>query len=254
MVNPPISLPTEERILLYLSDFGRLDDVYEAPPDLTQKEIALEVRIQRKHISRYLKKLIGKDQVEEKVCHVQGAKQRMKCYCLSWAGIKRAKEIRKFLGSKKVKVFMDGSIKEMQVSEIDGATSVHLTLSDILGEAMQAEEHLDMVHLEQIEERKRRLLDDRTRKSEVYRSALAVAWRSGVLTPSEKQLIEALRLHLGVTDEEHKSIEEAIINNIEHVRREHRELLDEIRFFIGGEPTEKEKKIIRMMKRKFDLE
>ena len=85
MVTKLLSLHTEERILLYLSNFGDLDDVFEAPSDVTQKEIAVNVRVQRKHIYRYLKKLIEEEQMVETVCHVQGAKQRMKCYSFFYA-------------------------------------------------------------------------------------------------------------------------------------------------------------------------
>lgn len=67
-----------------------------------------------------------------------------------------------------------------------------------------------------------------TRKAEVYRNALVVAWRSGVLTSSEKHLIDALKEHLGVTDKEHNSMEEKIINNIDPIRRLHLGLYEEI--------------------------
>jgi hypothetical protein len=254
MAKALLSIPTEERILLYLSDFPNLESVYEAPPDITQKEIALSVRVQRKHISRYLKKLASEGMVEEKTCHVQGAKQRMKCYYLSWRGMTRAKEIRKYVGNRRVRVRIDGKEKEMLVSEIDGATSVHLTLSDIVGEAQDSKDHLDMTHLEQIEERKRRLLDERTHKAEVYRNALAVAWRSGVLTPSEKQLIESLKTHLGITDEEHKSMEEQVINNIEPIRKEHRELLEDMLYLVEKNPTEREAQLIQMLRERFNLD
>ena len=123
MVSSLLSLPTEERILLYLSDFGDLDGVFEAPSDVTQREIAVNVRVQRKHISRYLKKLVEEGLANEKVCHVLGAKQRMKCYSLSWSGRKRAEDIRKHVGGKRVKVLVGKELKEMDVSEIDGATS-----------------------------------------------------------------------------------------------------------------------------------
>lgn len=254
MVSKLLSLHTEERILLYLSNFGDLDDVFEAPSDVTQKEIAVNVRVQRKHISRYLKKLMEEEQVVETVCHVQGAKQRMKCYSLSWSGRKRAKEIRKHVGGKRVKVLVGKELEEMAVSEIDGATSVHLTLSDIVGEAMEAGDHLEMDKLEQIEERKRREMDQKTRKAEVYRNALIVAWRSGVLTSSEKHLIDALKEHLGVTDKEHNSMEEKIINNMDPIRRLHLGMYDDIQALIGDEPNKKEENILAMIRDRFGVE
>ncbi len=254
MASSLLSLSTEERTLLYLSDFKDLDDVYEAPPDVTQKEIAMGVRVQRKHISRYLKKLIGEGLVDEKVCHVQGAKQRMRCYALSWKGMRKAKDIRKYVGSKKVSVLIDGESKAMQVSGIDGATSVHLTLSDIVGEAIDRKGNLNMEHLEQIEDRKRRVVDERMHRDEVYRRALAVAWRSGVLTSSEKHLIDSLKEHLSISDEAHDSMEEKIIKEMDPLRKEMLELYEDIRRTIGKKPTPREERVLDLLKDRFNIE
>lgn len=248
-----ISLPAEERILLYLSDFKNMDDAYEVPADLTQQEIAMKVNVQRKHISRYLNNLINDGFVEKKISHVHGAKQRMGCYYLSLAGRKKAEGIRKYVGSQHVKVLIEGESKDMLVSEIDGATSVHLTLSDIVGEALVTEGCLDMTKLAHIEENKRRAIDERTRKADVYRQALVTAWRSGVLTPSEKQLIDALRLHLGVTDEEHESMEKQVMAGMDSLRREHQEAYDEISILIKDGKTEREEKILALLKERFGL-
>lgn len=254
MATSLLSLPTEERILLYLSDFGNLDEAYEAPSDVTQKEIAEGVRVQRKHISRYLHNLIEDGLVEEKKCHVRDKKQRMKCYALSWAGTKRAKEIREFVGNKTVGVLTDGKRKDMLVSEIDGATSVHLTLSDIVGEAIDSKGNLDMEQLEQIEDRKRRVVDERMRRDEVYRRALAAAWRSGVLTSSEKHLIDSLKEHLGISDEAHDSMEEKIIKDIDPLRTEMLEIYGEIKHIVGEKPTSKEETILMLLKDRFNIE
>jgi DNA-binding MarR family transcriptional regulator len=249
-----LSLPTEERIMLYLSDFKSLEEVYEASPELTQKEIARGVNVQRKHISRYLKKLVESELIMEKRCHVMGAKQRMKCYYLSGVGARKANDIRKYVGNKKVKIKIDGKIKDMLVSEIDGATSVHLTLSDIVSEAVEAEKFLDRDELERIEERKRREVDERTRKADIYLKALAAAWRSGVLTPSEKHLIDALKEHLGVTDEEHDTMEAEIIKNMNHTREGQIELYVDLLKEIGDKPTKKEERILEIIKERFNID
>jgi len=247
-----LELHTEDRVLLYLSNYGGLDDVYEAEPDITQKEIAINVKVQRKHISRYLKGLMDKGEVEEKTCHVKGAKQRMRCYCLTALGHKRARDICEYVGNQEVKVRINGKIENMMVSEIDGATSVHLTLSDIVAEAMDGDEILSMKKLESIEEIRRRMMDEKTRKAEVYRNALAVAWRSGILTTSEKHLIDALKEHLGVSDEEHNSMEAKIINDIPHSKKQDAELYDDIMSIVGPDPTDREKEILELLKHKLD--
>lgn len=247
-----LELHTEDRILLYLSSYGGLDDAYEAEPDLTQKEIAINVRVQRKHVSRYLKKLMEENLVNEKVCHVRGAKQRMRCYALTGPGSVRAREIAEYVGSQHVQVRINGDTREMLVSEIDGATSVHLTLSDIVAEAMDGDDVLLMKNLESIEENRRRLMDEKTRKAEVYRNALAVAWRSGVLTTSEKHLIDALKAHLGVTDEEHRNMEAKIINDIPPLRKVHVDLYDEVLNMLDGSPTPRETQILELLRERLE--
>ncbi|MDO9537055.1 MAG: hypothetical protein Q7J68_01910 [Thermoplasmata archaeon] len=243
-----VSIPTEDRILLYLLNFGSLDDIYEADTGLTQKGISINVRVQRKHISRYLNKLIEDAMVEECVRHVKGAKQKMRCYCLTGQGVKRAKEIQKIVGNKVVKVRIDDEVKNMKISEIDGATSVHLRFSDIVCEALETHDILDMKTLESIEENRRRMIDEKTMKSEVYKQALAVAWRSGVLTTSEKHLIDALKTHLAISDEDHKHMETKIINDIPPLRATHVDLYDEILNLIGGKPTTREENILELLK------
>jgi DNA-binding MarR family transcriptional regulator len=254
MATPLLTLPTEDRILLYLSVFDDLEDVFEAPSDVTQKEIALNVSVQRKHISRYLKKLMVEDLIKEHVCHVHGAKQRMRCYSLSWTGRKRSQEIGKYIGEKVVKVRIADKITDMKVSDIDGATSVHLTLSDIVNVAMETDDHLDMEILEKLEDKKRRAVDERTQKAEVYRKALVVVWRDGALTSSEKHLIDALKQHLGVTDEEHDSMEEKIINNLDPIRKVHIGLLEDVEHLLGQNPTNREENILHLIKERFGLE
>lgn len=249
-----LELPTEDRILLYLSSYGCLDEVYEAESDLTQKEIAINVKVQRKHISRYLKKLMDDGMVDEKVCHVKGAKQRMRCYSLTGPGAVKAREISTHVGSQRIKVKINGKTKEMLVSEIDGATSVHLKLSDIVAEAMDGDDILQMKKLESIEENRRRLMDVKTHRAEVYRTALSVAWRNGILTTSEKHLIDALKDHLGVSDEDHKSMESKIINDIPVSKTAHNDIYDEVLHILDGKPTHREKQILEIIKDRLERE
>ena len=249
-----LELHTEDRILLYLSSFGNLDEVYEAESDITQKEIAINVKVQRKHISRYLKKLIDDGMVDEKTCHVKGAKQRMRCYALTGPGTVKAKEIQKYVSSQTVKVKINGDTKEMLVADIDGATSVHLTLSDIVAEALDGDDILKMKNLESIEEDRRRMMDEKTHRSEVYRKALAVAWRSGVLTTSEKHLIDALKEHLSVTDEEHRTMEAKIINEIPQGMEARVDLYDEVLGILDGKPTPREEMILELLRDKLERE
>jgi hypothetical protein len=119
---------------------------------------------------------------------------------------------------------------------------------------MDAQDHLVMEHLEQIEERKRRMVDERTRKAEVYRRALVMAWRSGVLTSSEQHLINALREHLGVSEEMHNTMEAKIIADIDPIRTELLEVYADVLTMIGDRPSEKEERILELLKERFNVE
>jgi hypothetical protein len=249
-----LTIPTEDRILLFLLNFGNLDGVYEADSGLTQKGIALNVRVQRKHISRYLERLIADGLAEEVVRHVKGSRQKMNCYSLTGPGLKKARDIEREMGEHVVKVRIDGKIKSMRIADIDGATSVHLRLSDIICAALESDGTLDMGELECIEEQNRMMMDEKNQKNEVYRQALAVAWRSGILTSSEKHLIDALKTHLGISDQEHRNMEAVIIREIQHPMITQADIYDEALNLLWGKPTAREEKILELLKSKLSQE
>jgi len=209
----PLSLTTEERILLYLGDFRNMEERFELPFALTQKAIAFSVGIQRKHVSRYLDELVKDQLIQERKAHVEGQKQRMLAYYLAPTGWKRATDIKAHLGTLKVPVRVKGKVAEMSLQEIDAATSVRLTFSDIIREAMDVET-LDMAHLEKIDERRKREMDETLTKIEAYTKAMLTAWQDGKVTATEQMLLQQLREHLAVSEAEHKRIEGNIMQRI----------------------------------------
>jgi hypothetical protein len=92
------------------------------------------------------------------------------------------------------------------------------------------------------------MMDEKTARAEVYRRALAVAWRSGILTSSEKHLIDALKTHLAISDEEHKDMETDVLNCVPDLKATHADLYDEILNILGGEPTEREEEILELLR------
>jgi len=142
----PLALTTEERILLYFSDFRNMEERYVLPQALTQKAIAFAAGIQRKHLSRYLDEMVRDGFLTETKAHIEGEKQRMLAYYLAPRGWERAMGIKERLSKVRVPVKVAGATKEMSVEEIDRVTSVHLTLSDIVREAMNVDE-LDLESL-----------------------------------------------------------------------------------------------------------
>jgi tellurite resistance protein len=217
------SLTSKDRILLYLSDYPNMEDRYELPPNVIQQSIAFGTGIQRKHLSQYLKDLMEEEVICERKAHVQGMKQRMNGYYLTSRGHSRALTLKNRIGAVIVPVKIDGNMRKMKVSEIDDRTSVHITISDIVREAIQGE-GLDMARLETVEVRKREVLEEKEQDSEIYRRVLQTAWRDGRVTATERFLVEELRKHLEISDEQHHLLEAEIIKKLAQDHMEFRRI------------------------------
>src|SRR3989454_635174 len=76
--NSPLAMTTEDRILLYFSDFRNMEERYVLPQALTQKAIAFAAGIQRKHLSRYLGEGGRDGFLTETDAHVDGARQPLR--------------------------------------------------------------------------------------------------------------------------------------------------------------------------------
>src|SRR2546422_9500717 len=95
--NSPLSMTTEDRILLYFSDFRNMEERYVLPQALTQKAIAFAAGIPRQHLSRYLDE-VGRDGfLTETKAHIEGEKQRLLAYDLAPRGWERAMGIKEGL-------------------------------------------------------------------------------------------------------------------------------------------------------------
>ena len=238
-------LTTEERILLYMSEFRGMEERFELPLALTQKSIAFAAGIHRKHVSRYLDGLVAEGAIAERKAHIEGMKQRMLAYHLSGKGWDRAKQIREHLATMRVPIRVGGEVKEMTLAEIDKATSVRLTFSDIVREAMETPV-LDMDHLATIDDRRRREMDERVAKVEAYAKALLTAWQDGKVTATEQLLLQQIRQHLEISELDHHRIESDVIHSIlgtmEDERKTYRDLFRHA--MAGGKITPKTRGIL----------
>ncbi len=217
------SLTSKERILLYLSDYHDMENRYELPQDVTQQAIAYGTGIQRKHLSQYLSDLMAEQMIVERKAHIQGMKQRMNGYYLSTCGFSKAATLRSMLGIVVVPIEIGGHERQMKVDDIDDATSVHITFSDIVKEAILGKD-LTMSRLETVEQRKREALEQKEQDSDVYKRALLTAWRDGRVTATERFLVEELRKHLNVSDEQHRLLEEEIVKKLAQDHMEFRRI------------------------------
>ena len=247
----PLALGTEDRILLYFSDFRNMEERYVLPQALTQKAIAFAAGIQRKHLSRYLDEMVRDGLLVETKGHIEGEKQRMLAYYLAPRGWERAVGIKDRISTAKVPVKVAGVTKDMTIAEIDRATSVHLTFSDIVREAMNVDE-LDLEDLEGIDERRKRAMDERVKRLEDFARAVMTAWKDGRVTATERLLVEQLRENLGISREEQERIEtqvmeEVLENRAGIYRAVAAEALEE------GPITDDERELLEVLRKKLGL-
>jgi len=252
-VNPgsPLALSTEDRILLYFSDFRNLEERYVLPQAVTQKAIAFAAGIQRKHLSRYLDEMVRDGHLVETKAHIEGEKQRMLAYYLAPRGWERASTIKERLSKIRVPVVVAGVTKDMSLEEIDAATSVHLTFSDIVREAMTVDK-LDLEYLEGIDDRRKRAMDERVKRLEDYTRAVMTAWKDGRVTATERLLVELLRENLGISREEQDQIESEVIEQVlENRTGIYRAVAEEA--LENGPITEDERELLEALRKKLGL-
>jgi hypothetical protein len=78
--------------------------------------------------------------------------------------------------------------------------------------------------LEGVEARKRQALEEKEQDSDVYKRALLTAWRDGRVTATERFLVEELRKHLNITDEQHRALEGEIVRKLAQDHMEFRRI------------------------------
>jgi len=248
----PLALSTDDRILLYLSDFRNMEERYDLPPALTQKSIAYAAGIHRKHLSRYLDEMVKEGYLTEVKAHIEGEKQRMLAYYLAPRGWERAQGIKQRLGAVRVPVRTKaGEVREMSLEEIDRATSAHLTFSDIVREAMDVE-MLDIEYLEGIDERRKRAMDERVKRLEELSRALMTAWKDGRVSVTERLLIEQLRENLGISKEEHERMESRVMEQVLSDRRGIYQVVAE-EALEDGPITQAERELLEVLRKKLGL-
>lgn len=214
-----ISLTSKDRILLYLSDFHHMDERYELPSELVQEAIANSTGIQRKHLSQYLDDLMREGCIVERKAHIKGMRQRMNGYYLTSAGTLKAADLRTKVGDTVVEVKVNGGARKMRVSEIDAATPFRVTLCDIVRVAMQRG-MISFSDLNGLDADKRQAEEEADRNTVTYKRALETAWRDGVVTATERFLVDELRKHLEISEEKHRKLEEEILKRLAQTHME----------------------------------
>ena len=206
-----IRFTIEERILLHLLDYINCQLKIEAPPSITQEGISQTIHIHRKHLPRSLKKLIGKNFIEEKISHITGKKQRMKTYHLTINGKLKAYEIKDFIEN--INVYMKdkkGCLKEISVKDVKKLSNKFNSYAEILS-CITIDGVVDLSKIENKNIEKSQLPD----KFRIYKKALEQAWKDGKITVSERDILLNLRKSLNISAKEHVLLEKQVIEKLE---------------------------------------
>ncbi|MEE8198457.1 MAG: ATP-binding protein [Thermoplasmata archaeon] len=108
----------KERILLHLYP-RRSTSAYEAPPEISQRGIALAVGIRLRHVSQYVKPLLNQGLVEHHSTHVRGRRRRQLAYVLTPLGRGQAEALRRTLMGQTFPVRRrDGRIEDLPLARI----------------------------------------------------------------------------------------------------------------------------------------
>ena len=209
-----ISLTVDERVTLHLYEFVPFEEDFEAPDGITQAGIAKGVGIERKHVPRAVNKLITDELVETKVSHVKGGRQRKKVYYLTFEGKSLARRIWEALAKREIMIReSDGSEKETTFSELCFTYQVGKTPIELLMELTNGNVYTPYnisVGRSKAQKPKKQGVHG---AKDIYMNALKKAWEDSILTKEESALLKELRDSLGISEQEHRELQEEIIGN-----------------------------------------
>lgn len=202
--------------MLHLLEFKGLDDCFEFPLGITQKGIATSIGAQRKHMPRVLRKLEEKGFVSERRARVKGSSQRMKVYLLTWNGISKANEIKKFIEKEIIKVRdKHGDMIDVKMGDINSHVDGNFSLLEIINNI--TEEGIFEGISEEMEAEG--VFEEMPAKHEIYWHTLLQVWKDGRASVDEEEILEELRKILGISDEDHIKMQERIIRYAYPVRK-----------------------------------
>ncbi|MGA1848111.1 MAG: AAA family ATPase [Thermoplasmatota archaeon] len=101
-------LHSDERVLLFISEFSGKRELWDVPSEVTQKGISSRLGILENNVSRSLKRLSGDGLIDSELKHVKGEKRRQKAYFLSQKGEKVVSTLKERLEDLSVRVVLDG--------------------------------------------------------------------------------------------------------------------------------------------------
>lgn len=181
----------DQRTLLHLYEHQIRTSSYDAPVEVTQIGIAAAIFVQRKHISRTLKKLEDKKLIKFELRHIAGERQRKRTYELTSIGFEACHELTKHI--KKLDVQKDGLRKEFSL-HFPSLGSWLKILSHIDEDGVWHEQPL----VSPVSEPDGDLSANGKLVEELIRRLFARAWEDGKITKDEQSLLNEVVQFWGI--------------------------------------------------------
>ncbi|MFW3145545.1 MAG: AAA family ATPase [Thermoplasmatota archaeon] len=140
-------LHSDEKILLFISEFSALRELWDVPPEVTQKGISRRMDILENNVSRSLKRLLREGMVRSELKHVKGEKRRQKAYFLTRIGEEQVSRIKERLENLSVEVLTDGELIRMSLPSAKKKAKevgASMTLAEIYLQGRNRELPLDL--------------------------------------------------------------------------------------------------------------
>ncbi len=106
---------SDERILLFLSEYSNKRELWDVPKEVTQKGISARLDILENNVSRSLKRLQVDDLVEADLKHIKGEKRRQRAYFLTHKGEETVVEVRDRVSRMPMTVTLEGDLLRTSV-------------------------------------------------------------------------------------------------------------------------------------------
>jgi tetratricopeptide (TPR) repeat protein len=127
------ALTAPEKILLHLDEFaGEADVEGEAPYALSQNGIADRLGLLRSHVPRNVRKLVERGLAAESLSHIRSGGRSRHIYRPTWEGSLEARELKKALEVRPVKVELPDGPRTVRMGEAPGLLGVRCGLLDIV--------------------------------------------------------------------------------------------------------------------------
>jgi len=133
-----VNFTVAEKILLQLLDYGRYENEYFVPFDITQMGLAKTIRADRTAVSKNLKKLKEQNYIFDRLAHGEGIKRKRKVYFMTEPGVTLALEIKKYVQDIPITLKkMDEKTLEMRICDVKDHIESKPSLVEILSNLSQ---------------------------------------------------------------------------------------------------------------------